>query len=188
MYFGLTNSPSTLRTMMDDLFFDMGACIMVYMDDILIYTATKEGHDEIVLQVLKILWKNDLLVKAEKCKFKARTVKFLGLIIGPNGVSMNLKKVDGILKWPVPTKVKEVQLLLGLASCFHHFIKDFSKIVTPLHKLTCKDAVWSWGSAEQNTFDELKWCFTEKPVVLIQQKNLELKLMCLIMLLVLFCL
>ena len=143
MYFGLTNSPSTLQTMMNALFFDMGTCVMVYMDDILIYTKTEEGHDEIVLQVLEILQENDLFIKAEKCKFKVRTVKFLGLIIGPNGVSMNPKKVDGILKWPVPTKVKEVQLFLGLANFFCRFIKDFSKIATPLHKLTCKDAVWS---------------------------------------------
>ena len=82
MYFGLTNSPRTLQTMMNALFFDMGTYVMVYMDNILIYTKTKEGHDEIVLQVLEILRKNDLFVKAEKCKFKVRPVKFLGLIIG----------------------------------------------------------------------------------------------------------
>ena len=64
-YFGPTNSLSTLQIMMNALFFDMGACVMVYMDDI--YTKTKEGHDEIVLQILEILWKNDLFVKAEKC-------------------------------------------------------------------------------------------------------------------------
>ena len=135
MYFGLTNSLSNLQTMMNALFFDMGACVMVYMDNILIYMKTEEGHDEIVLQVLEILQKNNLFVKAEKCKFKVRTVKFLGLIIGPNGVSMNPKKVDRILKWPVPTKVKEVQLFLRLANFFCRFIKDFSKIATPLHKL-----------------------------------------------------
>ena len=73
MYFGLTNSLSTLQTMMNALSFDMGACVMVYMDNILIYTKTEEGHDEIVLQVLEILQKNDLFVKAEKCKFKVRT-------------------------------------------------------------------------------------------------------------------
>ena len=89
MYFGLTNSLSTLQTMMNALFFDMGACVMVYMDNILIYMKTEDGHDKIVLQVLEILWKNDLFVKAEKCKFKVRTVKFLGLIIGPNDVSIN---------------------------------------------------------------------------------------------------
>ena len=99
----------------------------------------------------------------------------LGLIIGPNSVSMNLKKVDGILKWPVPTKVKEVQLFFGLANFFSHFIKDFSKIVTPLHKLTCKDAVWSWRSAEQNTFDELKWHFTEKLVLSMVETTKELR-------------
>ena len=82
---------------MNALFFDMGACVMVYMDDILIYMKTEEGHDKIVLQVLEILWKNDLFVRAEKCEFKVRTVKFLGLIIGPNSISMNPKKVDGIL-------------------------------------------------------------------------------------------
>ena len=86
MYFSLTNSLSTLQTMMNALFFDMGTCMMVYMDNI--YTKTKEGHDKIVLQVLEILQKNDLFVKAEECEFKVRTVKFLGLIIGPNSVSV----------------------------------------------------------------------------------------------------
>ena len=114
-------------------------------------------------------------MKAEKCEFKVRTVKFLGLIIGPNSVFMNPKKVDGILKWPVPTKVKEVQSFLRLANFFHHFIKDFSKIATPLHKLMCKDSVWSWGSAEQKAFDELKRRFTEKPVLSMVDTTKELR-------------
>ena len=84
------------------------------MDNILIYMATEEEYDEIVLQVLEIHRKNDLFVKAEKCEFKVRTVKFLCLIIGPNGVSMNFKKVDGILKWPVPTKLRKSNCFLDL--------------------------------------------------------------------------
>ena len=124
---------------------------------------------------MEILQKNDLFVKAEKCEFKVRTVKFLGLIIGSNSVSINPKKVDGILKWPVPTKVKEVQLFLGLANFFRRFIKDFSKIATPLHKLMHKDSVWSWGSAEQKAFDELKWCFTEEPVLSMVDTIKELR-------------
>ena len=116
-----------------------------------------------------------MFVKAEKCKFKVRTVKFLGLSIGSNSVSINPKKVDGILKWPVPTKVKEVQSFLELANFFHPFIKDFSKIATPLYKLMCKDAVWSWGSAEQKAFDELKQCFIEKLVLSMVDTTKELR-------------
>ena len=79
---------------------------------------------------------------------------------------MNSKKVNGIMKWLIPTKVKKVQSFLGLANFFCCFkVKDFFKIAMPLYKLTCKDATWSWRSAEQNMFDELRWHFTEKPVL-----------------------
>ena len=72
-------------------------------------------------------------------------------------------------------KVKEVQSFLGLANFSHCFIKDFSRVVTPLHKLMCKDTVWSWGSAEQNAFNELKWHFTEKPVLSMVDTTKELR-------------
>jgi len=125
--------------MMNEIFHDMAVVVMVYIDDILIFTKTEEGHDEIVQEVLCRLYANDLFLKPEKCFFKQREIEFLGLIIGPNGVEMDPSKVDRITNWPTPTKIKEVQSFLGLANFYCRFIKDFSKVVTPLYKLTRKD-------------------------------------------------
>ena len=139
MFFGLCNSPGTFQTMMNEIFHDMVVVVMVYIDNILIFTKTEEGHDEIVPEVLHRLCANNLFLKPEKCFFKQQEIEFLDLIIGPNGVEMDPSKVEGITNWPTPTKVKEVQLFLGLANFYRRFVKDFSKIVAPLYKLTRKD-------------------------------------------------
>ena len=115
---------------------------MVYIDNILIFTRMEEGHDKIVQEVLHGLRTNGLFLKPEKCFFKQQEIEFLSLIIGPSSVEMDPSKVKGITNWPIPTKVKEVQSFLGLANFNRQFIKDFSKIVTPLHKLTRKDQKW----------------------------------------------
>ena len=105
---------------MNDIFHDMPA-IIVYIDDILIFTKTEQEHNEIVMEVLHRLKKNNLFVKPEKYFFKVHKVKMLGLIISPEGIKMDSKKVEVITAWPVPTKVKEVQSFLGLANFYRHF-------------------------------------------------------------------
>jgi len=127
---------------MNEIFHDMAVVVMVYINDILISTKTEEGHDEIIQEVLCRLRANDLFLKPEKCFFKQWEIEFLGLIIGPNGMKMDPSKVEGITNWPTPTKVKKVQSFLGLANFYHWFVKDFSKVATPLHKLTRKDQKW----------------------------------------------
>jgi len=111
MYFGLTNSPATFQTMMNDLFQDLinQGDTATFIDDILVATDTEEGHDELVEEVLKRLEENNLFVKPEKCKWKVREVEFLGVLIGPKGVEMQKEKVEGVLSWPAPRNVKEVQ-------------------------------------------------------------------------------
>jgi len=85
---------------------------------------------------------NDLFLKPEKCFFKQREIEFFSLIIGPNGVEMDPSKVEGITNWPMPTKVKDIQLFLGLAHFYRQFVKNFFKITALLHKLTRKDQKW----------------------------------------------
>jgi len=104
MYFGLTNSPITFQTMMNDLFRDLinQGDTAISIDDILVATDTEEGHDELVKEILKRLEENDLFVKPKKCKWKVREVEFLGVVIGPRGVEMQKEKVEGVLNWPVP--------------------------------------------------------------------------------------
>jgi len=104
IYFGLTNSPTTFQTTMNNLFRDLinQGDTATFIDDILVATDTEEGHGELVEKVLKRLEKNDLFVKPKKCKWKVREVEFLGVVIGPRGVEMQKEKVEGVLNWLVP--------------------------------------------------------------------------------------
>jgi len=125
MYFGLTNSPTTFQTIMNDLFRDLinQGDTVTFINDILVATDTKEGHDELVEEILKRLEENDLFVKPEKCKWKVREVEFLGVVTGPRGVEMQKEKVKGVLNWLVSRNIKEVQKFLGLAKYYRRFIK-----------------------------------------------------------------
>jgi len=104
MYFGLTNSSTTFQTMMNDLFRDLinQRDTATFIDDILVATDTEEGYNKLVEKVLKRLEENDLFVKPKKYKWKVKEVEFLGVVIGPKGVEMQKKKVEGVLNWPAP--------------------------------------------------------------------------------------
>jgi len=140
MYFGLINFPATFQTMMNNLFRDLinQGDMVTFIDDILVATDTEEGHNELVEEVLKRLEKNDLFVKPEKCKWKVREVEFLEVVIGPKGVEMQKEKIEGVLNWPAPRNIKEVQKFLGLTNYYRRFIKNFAKIAAPLHMLVRK--------------------------------------------------
>jgi len=127
--------------MMNNLFKDLinQGDTVTFIDDILVATDMEEGHNELVEEVLRRLEENDLFVKPEKCKWKVREVEFLGVVIGPKGVEMQKEKVEGVLNWPAPRNIKEVQKFLGLANYYRRFIKDFARIVALLHMLVRKE-------------------------------------------------
>ena len=106
--------------MINDLFQDMinQGITVTFIDDIIVTTEIEEGHNEVVEEILKWLEENDLFVKPEKCKWKVREMEFLGIVIGLKGVEMQKEKVEGVLNWPVPQNVKEVQKFLGLANYY----------------------------------------------------------------------
>ena len=118
--------------------------VIVYIDDILIFMKTEQGHSEIVMEVLCRLKENDLFVKPEKCFFKVWEVEMLGLIIDPDGIKMDPKKVEVIMAWPIPTKVKEVQSFLGLANFYRHFVNNFSKVAKPLCYGHARINIYMW--------------------------------------------
>ena len=177
MYFGLTNSSATFQTMMNDLFWDLinQGDTATFINDILVATDTEEGHDELVEEVLKRLEENDLFVKPEKCKWKVREIEFLGVVIGPRGVEMQKEKVEGVLNWPAPRNVKEVQKFLGLANYYRRFIKDFAKIAAPLHVLVRKEQKWKWEKEQEKVFGKLKEVFTTEPVLAIPDIDREMR-------------
>ena len=120
MYFGLCNSPATFQVMMNEIFADMDDVIVVYIDDLMIFTKTdnQAEHDRTILEVLCCLEENDLFVKPEKCTFRATEVDFLSMIVGRDGIKMDQTKVKAILDWPEPKNVKGVRSFLGLANFY----------------------------------------------------------------------
>jgi len=128
-----------------------------------------------VEEVLKRLEENDLFVKPEKCKWKVREMEFLEVVIGPSGVEMQKEKVEGVLNWPAPKNVKEVQKFLGLANYYKRFIKDFAKIAVPLHALVRKEQEWKWEKEQEEAFGKLKEVFTTEPILAILDIDREMR-------------
>jgi len=163
--------------MMNDLLRDLVVeeKVAVFIDDVIIATETKEGHNEIVEEVLRRLEENNLFVKPEKCVWKVREVEFLGVIIGEDGVRMEKEKVQRVVEWPVPKSVKDIQKFLGLANYYRWFVKDFAKIAKLLHKMTRKENKWKWGERQQQAFEELKKRFTIEPVLVTPDLDKEMR-------------
>jgi len=167
MFFGLTNSPATFQTMMNELLRDLINIgkVAVFINDVIVGMENEEGHDELVAEIIKRLEKNDLYVKPEKCKWKVREVGFLGVVIGPEGIKMEKVKVKGVLDWPRPKCVKDMQKFLGLVNYYCRFIQGFISIARPLHNIIRKDQKWEWTERQEEVFKKLKEKFTKEPVL-----------------------
>ncbi len=113
MFFRLTNSPATFQWMMNNIFKDLitSGAVTIYLDDILIMSKTKEEHCCITCKVLKVLWKNKLFLKAEKCEFETLETEYLGVIISEGSICMDPVKIQGIVEWPVPMKKQQLRVI-----------------------------------------------------------------------------
>jgi hypothetical protein len=168
MYFGLTNSPATFQTMMDETFKEEIATgdIVIYMDDILIATSRSLNyHKHKVALILRKLQVHDLFLKPEKCHFHKREVEYLGIIVGKGQVKMDPVKVQGLTDWPMPTNLKELRSFLGFGNYYKDFINGYSRVTRPLHELTKKRVQWHWNDQADHTFHTLKSAFTAYPVL-----------------------
>ncbi|KAG5732414.1 hypothetical protein E4T56_gene11314 [Termitomyces sp. T112] len=157
MFFGLTNSPATFQTMMNDIFQDFIAegVVCVYLNDILIYTKMLEEHCWITCLILEQLHQHQLYLKLEKCKFEQTQIEYLSLTILHRAMEMDPVKVAGVVEWPEPKNKKE----------------DFLHHAHLLFNLTGKDVTWSWGPPEQVAFDALKHTVTSGPILLFPDDN-----------------
>ena len=162
MYFRLCNSPATFQAMMNEIFPDMDDVVVVYIDNLMIFTKTENQaeHDKIILEVLRRLEENNLFVKPEKCTFRTTEVDFLSMIVGCDRIKMDQEKVKAILEWPESKTVKGVRSFLRLANLYQRFIKDYTKVARPLHDLTKKENPFHWEELQQVAFDMLKLHFT----------------------------
>jgi hypothetical protein len=168
MSFGLTNAPTYFMYLMNKVFMEyLDKFIVVFIDDILVYSKTEEEHEEHLRCVLQKLREKQLYAKFSKCDFWLKEVSFLGHIITDGGISVDPAKVEDVLKWEPPRSVKEIRSLLGLAGYYRRFIEGCSKIVKPLTTLLEKDREFKWTDAYQESFEELKRRLTTAPVLVM---------------------
>jgi len=136
MFFRMTNLLASFQAMMNEIFRDLinKGKVTVFVDNVLVGTETKEGHDEIMEEILRRLEENNLHVKPEKYVWKVRKIRFIGVVKGPNGIEMEKEKVDRILSWPEPKNMKDIRKFLGLANLsqtsFGHISTNSSTILT----------------------------------------------------------
>uniref|UniRef100_A0A8C5M7Z7 Gypsy retrotransposon integrase-like protein 1 n=1 Tax=Leptobrachium leishanense TaxID=445787 RepID=A0A8C5M7Z7_9ANUR len=157
MPYGLCNAPAAFQHLANDILRDLlDVYVVMYLDDILIYSTSLDLHRSHVKSVLSRLCCHHLYVKFEKCVFEATRIEFLGFIITPGQMEMDPRKIEAITNWPIPQTKKEMQRFLGFANFYRKFIRNFSKIVFPLTQLTRKKNPFLWSNTAQQAFDKLR--------------------------------
>jgi len=166
MPFGLTNAPAAFQRFMNDIFSDLlDVHVIIYLDDILVYSDDPAKHTEHVREVLRRLRKHGLYARPDKCRFSSDTVEYLGFILSKEGLKMDQSKVQTIQDWPEPRKVRDIQSFLGFANFYRRFISDYSDIVIPLTRLTRKGTPWNFSDDARKAFEALKAAFISAPVL-----------------------
>ncbi|KAF8749931.1 hypothetical protein RHS01_09606 [Rhizoctonia solani] len=167
MPFGLTNAPAAFQDMMNEIFRDLlDVYVIIYLDDILVFSLNEKDHEGHVREVLKRLQDNNLFCNIEKCHFHVKKIDYLGFIISKFGIEVDQSKVTDAMNWTTPKNVKNIQEFLGFVNFYRRFIPNFGNMAQPLYNLLKKDSTWKWDLAEQQSFDGLKKCLTSAPLLL----------------------
>ncbi|EFY87299.1 pol protein [Metarhizium acridum CQMa 102] len=166
MPFGLTNAPATFQRMIDTILRkQLGVFVVVYLDDILIYSDTLEEHKRHVHEVLQTLQDNKLLVEASKCQFHQNTVHFLGYVLTHGEIRMSPDKIKTIKEWPTPKNLKEVRGFTAFVNFYRKFLSGYGDISRPLTNLTKKEVGFQWNEPEATAFQKMKDLVTSEPVL-----------------------
>ena len=166
MPFGLTNALDTFMDLMNRVFSPyLDKFVIVFIDDILVYSGSQEEHAEHLREVLQILRERQLYAKFSKFQFWLDKVAFLGHVISAEDISVDRQKIEAIVNWKPPMNVSEVRSFLGLAGYYRKFVEGFSKIATPLTNLLKKDQKFEWSDTCQHSFEELRQRLTTAPVL-----------------------
>ncbi|KAJ9547200.1 hypothetical protein OSB04_019743 [Centaurea solstitialis] len=166
MHFGLMNAPTVFMNLMNQLCRPLlDRSVIVFIDDILIYSKTKEDHVEHLREVLEILHREQLYAKFSKCDFWLQEVQFFGHLVNQEGIKVDPGKVEAVMKWETPKSLTKIQSFLGLVGYYRRFIQDFSKVAVPLTNLTKKSVSFVWGEEQQLAFETLRQKLCEVPVL-----------------------
>src|SRR4051794_32691548 len=166
MPFGLCNAPASFQRMMNEVLKDLiGKSVMVYLDDVTIYTKTYEEHLQVLEEVFKRLRKYTLFGKPSKCSFGVDSAKILGFVVDHQGVHTDPDKVKAVATFPRPSNVTEVCAFLGLAMYYRRMIKGFANIALELNMLTRNDTSFFWGIPQWKAFKYLKYALCTAPVL-----------------------
>ena len=146
-------------------------CVVVYIDNVMIFHSDLEVLWCMTCKVLGILWENKLYTKPEKCEFEVTQVEFLGLVISQEKISMDPVKLQGILGWPMPKNLWQLHSFIGFLNFYCCFVQGFAIITCPLNDLTWKDVLWKWKEEQQKAFETLKSTITSAPVLSFPDHN-----------------
>lgn len=174
MPFGLTNAPTVFIDLMNRVFHDcLDQFIVVFIDDILVYSKSREEHEEHLRIVLRRLREKQLYAKFSKCEFWLDQVIFLGHTVPKEGISVDPSKIKAILEWQRPKTVKEVRSFLGLAGYYRRFVEGFAQLAKPLIALTKQKTPFVWSEACEECFQELKKRLTSALVLVLPQEGVD---------------
>ncbi|XP_052725926.1 uncharacterized protein LOC128194383 [Vigna angularis] len=179
MPFGVTNAPAVFMEYMNRIFRPyLDKFVVVFIDDILIYSRTEDEHEEHLRLVLGVLREKELYAKLSKCEFWMKEIQFLGHVVSAGGISVDPAKVRAVLEWESPRSVTEVRSFVGLAGYYRRFIEGFARIVAPLTQLTRKDQPFAWTDRCEASFQELKVKLTSAPVLVISDTSKPFEVYC----------
>jgi hypothetical protein len=166
MPFGLTNTPAFFMNLMNKVFMEeLDKFVVVFIDDILIYSKSREDHEHHLRIVLKRLRAHQLYSKLSKCEFWLEKIAFLGHILTTEGIEVDPSKVEAVSKWKQPSNVTEVRSFLGMAGYYRRFIKGFSSIARPMIELLKKDNTFVWTPKCEESFQIIKKKLTTAPIL-----------------------
>ena len=172
MPFGLTNAPAAFMDLMHRIFQPyLDQFVVVFVDDILIYSQSEWEHEYHLRIVLQLLRDHQLYAKFSKCEFWLTEVRFLGHVVSASGVSVDPEKVEAVMSWERPKSVFEIRSFLGLAGYYRRFIEDFSRLAAPMTRLTRNEVKFDWDDRCEEAFQELKRRLTSAPILIVPDRG-----------------
>ncbi|GBG62341.1 hypothetical protein CBR_g30295 [Chara braunii] len=173
MLFGLTNAPATFQRCMNDMFRPwLDKFVVVYLDDILVFSKTLQEHQGHLRQVLEKLREANFKINAKKCEWAKTQVLYLGHVLDGDGITPEDSKIAAIRDWPMPHTLTELRSFLGLANYYRKFVRNFSTIAAPLRRLLKKEAIWQWDKDCTSALKKLKRALIEYPVLKVADPSL----------------